>query len=124
MRVGEKLLPMTWFEPVFWGMGVGVFAMVLHEFGHIGAALVLGVRVKALRARWKGMYIVREPGTPRQNLIIALAGPITNIVLLLGWPLSRQVFLANLCCGLVNLLPIHGADGERALFYWKQMKEQ
>ncbi len=104
-------------------MGVGVFAMVLHEFGHIGAAVVLGVRVKALRAGWKGLYVVREPGTPRQNLIIALAGPLTNAVLLLGWPLSRQIFLANLCCAAVNLLPIEGADGERALVYWKQMRQ-
>lgn len=118
------MLSLAWFEPVFWGMGVGVLAMVLHEFGHICAALALGVRVKALRARWKGLYIVREPGTPLQNLLIALAGPLTNAVLLTGWQLSHQIFLANLCCALVNLLPIRGADGERALVYWKQMREQ
>lgn len=115
---------LSWMEPVIWGAGVGVLAMVLHEFGHIGVAMVLGVRVKALRAKWKGLYIVREPGTPRQNLLIALAGPVTNLVLLLGWPLSKQVFLANLCCGLVNLLPIRGADGERALVYWRQMQDR
>ena len=117
------MLSFAWFIPIFWGMGVGVLAMVLHEFGHILAALVVGVRVKALRARWKGLYIVREAGTPRQNLIIALAGPFTNIVLLLARPLSKGIFLANLCCAFVNLLPIRGADGERALVYWKEMKK-
>lgn len=114
---------LRWFVPVFWGMGVGILAMVLHEFGHIGAAMVLGVRVKALRAHWKGFYIVREPGTPLQNFAIALAGPAVNILLLAAWRLSWQIFLANLCCGLVNLLPIRGADGERALFYWRQMND-
>jgi len=118
------LFSFAWFTPIFWGMGVGILAMVLHEFGHILAALAVGVRVKALRARWKGLYIVREAGTPRQNLIIALAGPVTNIVLLLAKPLSKQMFLANLCCGLVNLLPIRGADGERALVYWSEMKDK
>ncbi|MDR3740007.1 MAG: M50 family metallopeptidase [Terracidiphilus sp.] len=117
------MLSFAWFVPIFWGMGVGILAMVLHEFGHILAAYIVGVRVKALRAGWKGMYIVRETGTPRQNLIIALAGPLTNIVLLAARPLSKHIFLANLCCGLVNLLPIRGADGDSALGYWKEMQD-
>lgn len=113
-----------WLLPVFWGMGLGVLAMVLHECGHMLAALVLGVQVKSLGFRWKGFYVVRDAGTPTKNLFISLAGPLTNAVLLLGWPLSKRLFLANLCCAFVNLLPIQGSDGDRALLCWRQMQEE
>ena len=32
----------------------------------------------------KGMYIVREAGSPTKNLLISLAGPLTNVALLLA----------------------------------------
>lgn len=117
------MLSFAWFTPIFWGMGVGILAMVLHEFGHILAAVAVGVRVKALRFHWQGFYIVRDAGTPGKNLFISLAGPLTNAILLLGWPLSKQIFLANLCCAVVNVLPIRGSDGDRAFACWKQIQE-
>ncbi len=115
---------LAWFVPFFQGLLVGVLAMLLHESGHLVAALALGVHIKTIGLRWKGLYTVREAGTPTKNLLISLAGPCTNLLLMLSWPLSKNFFLANLCYAGFNLLPIEGSDGERVMRLWHQMKMQ
>ena len=46
-------------------------------------SLMVGVRVKSVGLCMKGMYVVREAGTPAKNLLVSLAGPLTNVALLL-----------------------------------------
>lgn len=116
------MLTLAWFYPVFEGFVLGVIAMVLHECGHMAAARAVGVRVKDFGVSWKGAYLVRETGTPAENLLISLAGPLTNALLMLCWPLSQTFFLVNLCCAFCNLLPIRESDGDRALTCWRQMR--
>jgi len=115
-------LHLQWYFPVFQGMGLGLLAMVFHEGAHIGAAVTLGIKVKKVGMGWKGMYTVRDAGTPRENLLISFGGPIMNLSLLVCWPYSPMFGLANLCCGVVNLLPIEGSDGARILRCWRQMQ--
>src|SRR3974377_860467 len=62
---------------------LGLSAMVLHEMGHVVTSLMVGIRVKSIGLCMKGMYIVREAGTPMKNLLISLAGPLTNVALIL-----------------------------------------
>jgi Zn-dependent protease len=112
-----------WFFPVFRGMGLGVAAMVFHEAAHIVCALSLGVRVKKVGWGRKGMFTVRDAGLPKENLIISLAGPMMNLALVLCWHWLPTFGLANLCTGLVNLLPIRGSDGSRIQRCWQQMHE-
>src|SRR5579863_8282565 len=89
------------------GMFLGLLAMVLHECGHLIAALVLGVRVTRVGLKWdKGMYVVRDRGTVHQNLLIALAGPLVNLLLVALQPWYPMFALANACCVLANVLPI------------------
>jgi Zn-dependent protease len=64
--------------------------------------------------------LVREPGNTLQNLLITLAGPMTNLIL--AWAawhstgfVGKQWFLANLVIGGYNLLPVKGSDGNRAI---------
>jgi hypothetical protein len=65
-----------WLLPFTNGLGLGVIAMLLHECGHLISAFVLGVRIKKVGMKWKrGLYTVREQGTPFQSLVIAAAGP-------------------------------------------------
>jgi hypothetical protein len=65
-----------WLFPFSQGLGFGVIAMLLHEGGHLFAALVLGLRIKSVGMKWnKGLYTIREQGTPLQNLLVALRGP-------------------------------------------------
>ena len=115
----------NWLYPFINGLGFGVIAMLLHECGHLIAALLLGVRIKNVGMKWnKGFYIVRESGTAQQSLLIALAGPFTNL-LLIGTSLWVPLFgIANLCYALVNMLPIEGSDGYRIASCWRQIRLQ
>jgi len=115
---------LTWFFPFFKGLLLGLLAAVLHEVGHLFAARAVGVKVKMVGLRWKGLYMVREPGPPAKNLLISLAGPLTNLVLILSWHWSPGFGLANLCFAFFNLLPIEGSDGERVWKCWREMHKE
>lgn len=108
-------LVLDWFIPVFRGMGFGLIAMVLHEAGHLVVAFLLGLHIYRFGVNWKGMYVVREAGPLASNILVSLAGPLTNLLLSLMWYRSASFSLANLCFGLVNLLPIQASDGDRIL---------
>lgn len=104
---------------------LGLSAMVLHEFGHLVTSLMVGIRVKSIGLCMKGMYIVREAGSPMKNLLISLAGPLTNVALiLLFWGHSPKFVLANLCLAICNLAPVKGSDGERVLRCIKEMQKE
>ena len=80
--------------------------MILHECGHLAVATALGVRVKRVGIQWnKGLFTVRERGTSHQNLLIALAGPLVNLLLIAVEPWFPLFSLANVCCVLANMLP-------------------
>ena len=104
---------------------LGLSAMVLHEFGHVVTSLMVGIRVKSIGLCMKGMYVVREAGSPAKNLLVSLAGPLTNVALiLLFWHTSRTFTLANLCLAICNLAPVHGSDGDRALRCLEEMQRE
>jgi Zn-dependent protease len=104
---------------------LGVSAMVLHEFGHLATSLMVGIRVKSVGLCMRGMYIVREAGSPAKNLLISLAGPLTNVALiLLFWNVSTKFVLANLCLAICNLAPVKGSDGDRALVCLEAMQKE
>ena len=117
---------MNWirfFQPVLYGFAMGVIAMILHECGHLAAAAALGVRVKRVGIQWKkGLFTVRERGTVQQNLVIALAGPFVNLLLILVEPWFPLFSLANVCCVLANMLPIVGSDGFRVAECWRRIR--
>jgi Zn-dependent protease len=113
-----------WFFPFFQGLGLGVVAMVFHEAGHLIAAPMAGVKIKTVGLTWKGLYTVREAGSPKQNIIVSLAGPFANLALLALWPLSHKFGLANLCFAFFNILPIEGSDGERVWKCWRALKRE
>lgn len=104
---------------------LGLSAMVLHEFGHLVTSLMVGIKVKSVGLCMKGMYIVREAGSPAKNLLISLAGPLTNVaLLLLFWHASPTFTLANLCLAICNLAPVRGSDGDRVLVCLEQMQRE
>jgi Zn-dependent protease len=112
--------------------------VVAHEFGHALTAQRFGVHVpRILLLPIGGMAeFDRIPRRPRHEMLIALAGPAVNgiIVLLLfaggmrfpvdwnplvfplTWPeFARHVAAVNIVMGLFNLLPIFPMDGGRVL---------
>lgn len=115
---------MHWVFAFLNGLGIGVLAMLLHEAGHIAAALALGVRVKNVGIQWnKGLYTVRESGSCQQNLLIALAGPFVNLLLVATEPWLPVFSMANFCYALANMLPIEGSDGFRVAACWRNIRE-
>lgn len=114
-----------WLLSLFGTMLLGVTAMVLHEFGHLVTSLMVGIKVKSVGLCMKGMYIVREAGSPAKNMFVSLAGPLTNVaLLLLFWHVSTTFALANLCFAICNLAPVRGSDGDRAWTCFEQMQKE
>jgi len=113
-----------WFFPFFHGIFLGLLAMALHETAHVVAAIGVGIKVKSVGFCWKGLYTVREAGPPVKNVFVSLAGPLTNLALILCWYWSPTFGLANLCFAAFNLLPIQGSDGDRVLKCLSQMQKE
>jgi Zn-dependent protease len=116
---------LAWLYPFFQGLLLGIIAMAFHEAGHLVAALLVGIKIKTVGLRWKGLYTVREAGPPAKNIVVSLAGPGVNLVLLLAcWQWSHSFGLANLCFSFFNLLPLEGSDGDRIWQCSRQIKRE
>ncbi|HEU4763967.1 MAG TPA: site-2 protease family protein [Gemmatimonadales bacterium] len=118
---------------------LGVFAcVVLHEFGHARMAARFGIRTPDIILLPIGgvARLERVPEDPRQELLIAVAGPaVTFVLAALAWvglrlthapvpetdaPVTATTFLAmvfqvNLYLLLFNLIPAFPMDGGRVL---------
>jgi Zn-dependent protease len=94
-----------------------IVAIVLHELSHVVMAVTLGVKVKRVGLSWRGPYVVRECGTPAENVAISLAGPVANLLTVFACLLAGrgvELCLASLVLGVFNLLPVPSSDGLRA----------
>ena len=112
--------------------------VLLHEFGHVFAARLYGVRTPDVTLLPIGgvARLERMPERPREELVVALAGPLVNVViaglilLYLGRTVDaetaasihdpRQNLLArlasvNIFLVLFNLIPAFPMDGGRVL---------
>ncbi len=109
---------------VAWVTALTLLVAAVHELGHIGAAILLGVEdmsmpsavLTGLRIRPSRLLSYRE------EVIIAMGGPLANILLfLLLLPVLKSgeyVFtlaLISLFTAISNLVPIRGWDGHRIL---------
>jgi Zn-dependent protease/CBS domain-containing protein len=109
--------------------------VVLHEFGHAFAAKAFGINTPDITLLPIGgvARLERMPEEPRQELIIAVAGPAINVVIALGlwlaigWGpaadptvfegpnLMMKLMQINVWLVLFNLLPAFPMDGGRIL---------
>jgi stage IV sporulation protein FB len=113
------------------------FCIVVHEFGHILAARRFGIRTPKVTLLPIGgvSQLERMPKAPREELLVALAGPAVSLGiagLLLLWlghmpaaedlgalrygdALITELAAANLVLAVFNLLPAFPMDGGRVL---------
>jgi len=109
--------------------------VVLHEFGHAFAAKAFGINTPDITLLPIGgvARLERMPEEPVQELIIAMAGPLVNVVIALGLfvvggaqgllnrstveggGLIAQLLTINIMLVLFNLLPAFPMDGGRVL---------
>src|SRR6266404_7719828 len=109
--------------------------VVLHEFGHAFAAKAFGINTPDITLLPIGgvARLERMPEKPMQELVIALAGPLVNVVIApglsvaIGWRgaagvevfespnLLTQLLAINVLMFLFNLLPAFPMDGGRVL---------
>ena len=99
----------------------GLLACVVHELGHVAAALAFGGRVERLRLTVVGAelsFSYRAPLSYGRDSLVALAGPAANLLLGgLFLPLGRHLPAAlSLGVGAFNLLPILPLDGGRVVY--------
>ena len=112
-----------------------MFFAILHEFGHLLAGLLLGMKPEKMEIMPYGVSIsfrltpedynqkIRHGNRLElKKILVAIAGPITNfIMILIVWQMKMNVFsglmilYSNLLLILFNLLPIYPLDGGRII---------
>ena len=123
----------------YWWMGaagaLGLFvSIVLHELGHSVVARQFGIPMRGITLFVFGgvAEMEREPPTPRSEFLMAIAGPITSIVLAgifygmgrvaeaASWPIAGFLVVSylawiNLALAIFNMVPAFPLDGGRVL---------
>ncbi|MCB1369923.1 MAG: site-2 protease family protein [Rhodobacteraceae bacterium] len=146
------LLLLAWFAIVSWnetGTLAGVlsglalilllfFCVVLHEYGHALTARRFGIGTRSITILPIGGLALLDsmPKDPRQEILVALAGPAVNLVIaavlwlglaaagrggaltgadLAGGTILPTLLAANLLLAVFNMLPAFPMDGGRVL---------
>tara|TARA_Y100000310_G_scaffold42493_1_gene39794 strand:+ start:553 stop:1167 length:615 start_codon:yes stop_codon:yes gene_type:complete len=100
-------------------------SVLLHEIGHVAVAKHFGINTRSITLHILGglAAIEKEPEDPTEEIYIALAGPLVNLVLLtlsmpfvfLKVPGFYELALINFVMGIFNLVPAFPMDGGRVL---------
>jgi stage IV sporulation protein FB len=103
-------------------------SMLLHELGHLFAALLLMKKVYAVKILPIGFNILADESgcSLRESLLIYLGGPVVNILLFISCLLINSYYLPktdnmlffiwiNLYLSALNMIPILPMDGGRIL---------
>ncbi|TPE53864.1 site-2 protease family protein [Amaricoccus solimangrovi] len=112
------------------GLVLGLFlCVVLHEYGHALTARRFGIGTRRITLLPIGGLALLEamPSRPREEILVALAGPAVNVAiacgvyawLALGLPpgagFAQTMLEANLVLAVFNLIPAFPMDGGRVL---------
>lgn len=111
-------------QPMVAQIYVAVFFLVLpHEYGHCLAGKYYQCRVDhVVLYPIGGIATMVLPTAPWKEIVVALAGPAVNLLLIpvfllvqYFWPFVRPIAMANLVLLVFNLLPVFPMDGGRVV---------
>jgi len=85
-------------------LAIGIFALLFmcHEAGHLIALRALRMKVRSVAARMWAVGITYVPGTPLENLLVAIAGPLAAFAAALALALLLSAHPQN-ALGVGNL---------------------
>lgn len=90
-------------------------AALIHELGHYGVLRCLGKKVRLFRIGITGALLEAGELTPGQELLCALAGPLSGLLPLFAAQWFPKVALCALVQSVFNLLPVYPLDGGRCM---------
>lgn len=102
-------------------MGISLFAVILHELGHLIAMKIIKCAPNSIELKIGGVLIRNKSfGGFKDSIIVSVSGPLFNLIAFVllyisGTFLKSDFLLANavvqIIVGGVNLLPVKGLDG-------------
>ena len=93
--------------------------IIFHELSHMLIASIFGKEIKLFKFRLAGVNICFN-NVNRLNkykeVLIYLAGPISNIILALLFSYNKMIYEINLSLAIINLMPIYPLDGYNIIY--------
>ncbi len=135
-----------WSNGAYWAVGIGAalslpVSVMLHELSHASAAIRRGIPVKRVQLLIFGgnTEMAHQPKSPGEEFAIAIAGPITSVIIafvasLLGFAFHNRnevteaifvfILIENAGIAVFNLIPGFPLDGGRVFrsLAWRRTK--
>ena len=102
------VIPLEWLAAMALAAGI-------HELFHVLAAKALGSKILGISMDWSGIRMDLSPLLLREELLVALAGPVGSFLLLIIAKWYPQLAVCGLVQGMFNFLPVWPLDGGRVL---------